>query len=118
MADTGPFVRWFGSDQYRWRYDDTVRRYYEYAEDGTVLVDRPYTPAEVADADARELVAQQDSNAGVVTTKLSDALAELDTLIGTSNSTINGGPAPYVKALARILRLVLRALLRRFEGTT
>lgn len=61
-------------------------------------------------------------------TKLTAALADLDTLIGTqadpagttslraiknqTNATINAGPAPYVKALADGLITVARALKR------
>lgn len=61
-------------------------------------------------------------------TKLTTALADLDTLIGSqadpagttslqaiknqTNATINAGPAPYVKALADGLITVARALKR------
>lgn len=44
-------------------------------------------------------------------------MTDLAALIDTPNATINAGPAPYVKVLARVLRLLIRAALRRFDGT-
>jgi len=67
---------------------------------------------------AEQLAAETESaNRQTIETALSDALTELQTLIDTTNATINAGPAPYIKALARALRRVIRLLIRRFDGT-
>ena len=57
-----------------------------------------------------------DANVVVAGQGTRSALGELQALIDTTNATINAGPAPYIKGLARVLRLVIRLLLRRFDG--
>lgn len=95
----------------QWRTATTA-----YALVDGVVVARPLTAEEL-----RAMV--EDAAAAVVGTtrrtieqKADEALGNLATLIDTTNATINAGPAPYIKTLARVLRLVLRLLLRRFDG--
>ena len=100
-----------GGQPIQWR---TATSHY-WIQDGA-LTSRPLTAAEL-----RAMV--EDAAAAVVETtrrtieqKADAALGELQALLDTTNATINAGPAPYIKGLARVLRLVIRLLLRRFDG--
>lgn len=98
-------------------WDDATRTYHEYNEAGVETLARAYTTQEIADADARALAATQDANRRNIEDKLDAAMAEVQTLLDTSNATINAGPAPFIKTLARVARLLIRLVRRRFDGT-
>ena len=49
--------------------------------------------------------------------KLTDGLAEIATLIATTNATINANPAAYIKDIARRQRLLIRVALERHEAS-
>lgn len=102
----------------RERWDDVQRTYTEFDAAGEVVSSRPYTVEENARADAEAAAVVADSNRVSIETALDDTLAELQTLVDTPNATINSGPAPYIKVLARALRRLIRLVLRRFDGTT
>ncbi len=112
-----PYTMGAESDgQWLWLRDDEagVVRY----ADGTV---RPYTAAELEARDARlaeaaeaqaELAADQER--AVLREAVKAVIGELDllseaarVLIDTPNATINAGPAPYLKDLARGSRKVI-----------
>lgn len=59
-----------------------------------------------------------EQNEKTIKDALESSLGELQTLIDTPNSTINSGPAPYIKVLARAIRRIIRLLIRKLDGTT
>lgn len=102
----------------RQRWDDAARTYTEWDADGAVVSTRAFTAEENARADAVAAEDAATTNRGAVETKLSQAMADLQALIDTTNATINGSPAAAIKALARVVRLLVRAALRQYDGTT
>lgn len=98
--------------------DDATRRVHTYDEQGVeILPDRAYTPEEVAASLADAAVITAATNKATIEQALSDALATLQAILDTPNATINAGPAPYIKDLARAQRRTIRLLIRRFDGT-
>ena len=68
---------------------------------------------------ADELLATSErENQRTIEQALGDALAEVQTIIDATNATINAGPAPYIKIIARAVRRIIRLVIRRFEGTS
>lgn len=98
-------------------WDDPTRTYHEYDVAGVEVLIRPYTPGENAELDARTVAEQQDTNRRTIEDKLDAAVADVQTLLDASNATINAGPAPYIKTLARVARLLIRLARRKFDGT-
>lgn len=81
------------------------------------VASRPLDPVEVAAVVEEAVAVAVETVRRTVEQRADKALGDLSTLIaGTTNATINAGPAPYIKTLARVLRLVLRLLLRRFDA--
>lgn len=99
-------------------WNDTDRIYVAYDEGGSPTLTRPYTAEENAIADAEAQAGQIESNRRAIEAALADALAELQTIVDATNATINAGPAPYIKILARAARRLIRLVIRRFEGTS
>ena len=83
--------------------------------DGAVVA-RPLTADELAAVAGEAVAAVVEATRRTIEQKADAALGELQALLDTTNATINAGPAPYIKGLARVLRLVIRLLLRRFDG--
>jgi hypothetical protein len=105
-----------GDPDQEWNHD--TRTYTEW-ENGVIKegFPRPYTTEENTLADV--LIAQevQGTNEASVRTKLDTWMTDLNVFIkDTTNATINQNPAAYLKNLARVLRLLIRIALRRFEG--
>ena len=98
--------------------DDDTRTATEYTDTGFRSPPRPYTERENAEADDRALTVQQEANRQSIEAALADALATLQAIIDTPNSTINSSPAPYIKDLARASRRQIRLLIRRLDGTS
>jgi hypothetical protein len=104
--------------QHRWDFGTGVHT--EFALDGSTVRSVPFTEADyTAWQTAR---GQGLSTAEATQRSLNDALAgaltDLQTLLDTSNATINAGPAPYIKAVARAERRIIMVLLRRFDAGT
>lgn len=97
-------------------WDDATRTYHEYDAAAVETFSRPYSVQENADADARALAATQDANRRSIEDKLDAAMADIQALLDTSAGTINAGPAPFIKTLARVARLLIRLARRRFDG--
>ena len=98
-------------------WDDATRTYHEYDEASVETLTRAYTAQENADADARTAAATQDANRRTIEDKLDAAMTDVQTLLDTANATINAGPAPYIKTLARVARLLIRLVRRKLDGT-
>lgn len=102
----------------REKWDDTSRTYTSWDATGAQTSTRAYTAEENARADAEAATALQDANRASIEDALATALAELQAIVDTANSTINGSPASYIKTLARAQRRVIRLVIRRFDGTS
>ena len=96
----------------QWR---TATDLYYLDADGQVA-SRPLDPVEVAAVVEEAAAVVVETTRRTIEQKADAALGELQALIDTTNATINASPAPYIKGLARVLRLVIRLLLRRFDG--
>lgn len=106
-----------GDPEQEWNHD--TRKYTEW-ENGAVKegFPRDYTPEENELADVILAQEAKNNNEGAVQISLGTYFVELNTFIkDTSNPTINQNPASYMKFLARILRLLVRVALHRFDGT-
>jgi hypothetical protein len=99
-------------------WDDATRTYKTYSTSGAQTSTRPYTAEENARADAEAALDAADSNQRTIEVALDASLVDLNTIAeSTANATINQNPASYIKAIARILRRVIRLLIRRLDGT-
>lgn len=58
------------------------------------------------------------ANRSAIETNLTDDMVAMQAIIDTTNATINAGPAPYMKDVARMLRRLGRQALNEFDGTT
>jgi hypothetical protein len=86
--------------------------------DGSVASESSFTQADL-DAWLVARAANQEQANTVerqIRSALEQDLADLQTLIDTPNQTINAGPAPYIKALARVVRHLVRMAIRRFDA--
>lgn len=103
----------------RERWSDGSRIYTAWDSNGNVMPDtpRPYTTQENALADGQALVVAQQNNATALNNDLTAFLTTLQTIIDTSNSTINSSPASYIKDLARVGRKLIRVVTRSLDGT-
>lgn len=100
------------------RWDPNTWTHTVYNPDGTVSSEGPYVQADL-DAwltDRAASVVSAESVERQVESALAQDLIDLQTLLDTPNATINGGPAPYIKALARVLRHLVRMAIRRFDS--
>lgn len=106
-------------------WDDTAYTVTYYDAAG-VLVDstpenpnpRSYTAAEIAFADALAQDRLEEANARTIEQALTGDLTAMQTLIDTTNATINAGPAPFLKDIARAIRRLDRRALEDYSGTT
>ena len=80
-----------------------------------VWTSRPWTAEELAQQAADKLTANNEATVGnkIVTVDIPAMKAILD----TTNATINGGPAPYIKDIVRAVRRLDRKVQRLLEAT-
>lgn len=76
-----------------------------------VWVPRPWSVEELA---------QQASlaNRSAIETNLTDDMVKMQTLIDVTNATLNAGPAPFMKDIARNLRRLDRLAINDLDGST
>ena len=96
----------------QWR---TATSHYWIIQDGA-LTSRPLTAEELRAMVEEAAAVVVETTRRTIEQKADAALGELQALLDTTNATINSSPAPYIKGLARVLRLAIRLLLRRFDG--
>lgn len=106
------------ADNNQLTWDDSTQTFTKADAEGIIIETRPYNDAELAQASSRTSDTTAEGNKKTVVDALLAGLNDLQTLIDTPNSTINAGPAPYIKALARLLRRIIRYSLARFDGTS
>ena len=101
------------------RGNDTTRTVTMYDESGAVTSTRPYTSDENATADAAIQAAVLDANRKALLDGLKAVIdaavarqADVQTVLDTTNSTINGSPAGYLKTIARATKRQDRAIIR------
>lgn len=99
------------------RWDDTTRVFRLWNILGAIIEERPYTTAENLAAEQRIAQAAEDGNRATIEAALSQALIDLQTIIDSTNATINQNPAVAIKTVARGLRRTIRLVIRRFDGT-
>jgi hypothetical protein len=76
-------------------------------------------PADDAAIDeAKQAEAQVESNRRTVTADAQAALDVLAQIVGADDAAVAANVGAHIKTLARVLRLILRIQLGRFEGTT
>jgi len=103
------------------QWDDLTRTYTAYDAQGTVTGSRPYTAAENTTADATAAALLEVTNEATVRAETEAQLAKLDAeIIVKTNAELftQSGVGSALKLLARTLRLIIRILIRRFDGTT
>ena len=100
-------------------HDDTTRTVTTYDETGAVTSTRPYTAEENAAADAAIQAAVLDANRKALLDGLKAVIdaavarqADVQTVLDTTNSTINGSPASYLKTIARATKRQDRTIIR------
>ena len=104
----------------REQWDDTARTYRRWDASGALVEQRAYTTAENADADARAAQSTAAANEATITDQVRAAIDALiasratikSTVLDPTNATINAGPAPYIKALAKAVRDDEQTLIR------
>lgn len=101
-------------------WDDAASTYTEYAADGTtVTLTRAYTAVETLIKQGRDAQATAGTNSNTLRAQAQTAIdelvadrAQLATLAGIANATINAGPAPYIKAVGASLDRADRRLIQ------
>lgn len=76
----------------------------------------PADDAAIEQAQAREVEAE--ANRRAVTANAADAMQALGAIVAADDATISANSAKHIRTLARVVRLILRLQLGRFEGTT
>jgi hypothetical protein len=95
----------------RMQWNDDAERFYAWDEEGNLIEDRAYNDQEIAEAAVRQEEQQTLNNRATleeqVRTRLVAALSRQaylrDNLATSSNTAINGNPAPYIKAVGNML---------------
>ena len=103
------------------QWDDPTRTYTEWDAQGVQTLTRAYTAAENAAADAIAADVAVTANENTIRAETEANLAKLDAeIINLTNAALftQSGTGNALKLLARTLRLVIRLLIRRFDGTT
>jgi hypothetical protein len=98
---------------YRW--DDDSRTFTDYTVEPPAS--RPYTEAENTEADEFAKAQTDEATRRTIEEALAQALTTMQALLDTPNATLNAGPGPFLKDLARVNRRVIRLLTRRLDGT-
>ena len=106
----------FFDGELRERADDATRTVTTWDAAGQVTSTRPYSPEENAAADSRaaseQAQAQREATRAAVRAIVDDLRAEkarAQAVIDATNATINAGPAPYVKDVARAAKRIADA---------
>jgi hypothetical protein len=97
------------------RYDDDARIVTDYRTDPPTS--RPYSARENAETDGVLRDEAEAATERTIEDALASALAGMQAIIDTPNATLNAGPAPYIKDLARVNRRLIRLATRRLDGT-
>lgn len=98
------------------RWDNEARTYTDYRTDPDTV--RAYTPEENAAAEAAELAATEVIYEGDIVGKIvAIDMPAMQALLDATNATINAGPAPYLKDIARAVRRLDRKVLRLLDGS-
>lgn len=97
------------------RYDDVARTYTAWDAEGVQIEQRPYTAEEDAEADVRAAERTERENAQQVEEAFDSAMDDLQQILDAPSMT-NAQALAAIKALARILRKVLRYIRKDFTG--
>ena len=104
-------------------WDDSTQppTYTEYDATGAQILSRPYNEEELAELNQNILDAVVDVPSTATTvTNLTTDLADMQTIIGMTNSALNAdfaaNPAKYLKLCARVDRRLVRAKLEELSG--
>lgn len=103
------------------RWNETNKRIETMAPDGTVLSFVAMSPEQATMADAYIAALAAMANEQTIKTDLQGRLTQLnDEIIGLTNAALftQSAMGNAVKLLARCVRLIIRVLLRNFDGTS
>lgn len=98
-------------------WDDATRRYHEYTAAGVETLDRPYTPEENADADARAKLATEATNEADLLAKARNAINGNKNFLAIASPT-NAQTVTQVKALTRQMNALIRLEVRELLDTS
>ena len=101
----------------RERYDDDLRIYTAWDEDGVQTDQRPYTAEENAAADVRVAQETQVENRSTVETNLQQDYLNMQAIEAQSNAEIRQDPSQEIKDIVRAVRRLTRMALDDFSGT-
>lgn len=118
MADIDEIFWPGGRINKRWNHNTTPGTYSEYAEDGTLLLQRTFTAEEQAMSDARKLTDLADGNDSATSSRLvSIDFPAMQAIIADTNANINSNPATRIKDIARAVRRIIRRVEHLTDGT-
>lgn len=99
-------------------WDDSLRTYTTWDAAGVQTSTRAYTPIENARADAEAAASTTSGNGSTITDRiLTVDMPAMQALLDATNATINAGPAPYLKDIARAVRRLDRKVANLLDGT-
>lgn len=102
----------------REEWNDVTRIVTFYNAAGGQTLQRAYTRAEIANADALAASVAAGNNGKTIDANLAADLVTLQATINATNATINASPASYIKDLARVQRRIIRRVVGKLDGTT
>jgi len=101
----------------RKEWDDTTSTYTEWDDSGAIVVTRPYTAEESAEAGVEATATEYANNKSEVEINLEQDLAAMQAVIDQENSALRDDPSQEIKDTARAVRRLIRMALDDFSGT-
>lgn len=105
---------YYTDDVLRARYNDDTSRYTEWDENGTQTMDRPYTPDEIAQADAIATTTTTAANKSTIETNLEADLAAMQAIKDQTNADLRADPSQEIKEIAVSVRRLIKMALNDF----
>lgn len=103
----------------RQRWDDNTEIYTAWDDRDVQIEQRSYNPDELAQKAARVEAATVAANEADIGSKIETVdMPAMQAILDATNATINAGPAPYLKDIAKAVRRLDRKVQRLLDGST
>lgn len=98
-------------------WDDAARTYTTWSPAGVQTFTRPYTAAEIADANAQAQQLLRDANRVTVAGRLLTVdMVAMQAILDATNAALAASPGPALKDCARAVRRIIRKLESVLDG--
>lgn len=102
----------------RQQWDDGTETYSEWDETGTLTLERPYTPDELAQKAVRVAQETSTANEADIGNKIETVdMPAMQAILDDTNANINANPAARIKDIAKAIRRLDRKVLGLLDGS-